>query len=472
MDYEYLFRRRHPFYRQNCERWKRSLAAYTGGEAYIRNALIQHVSEVDLEFAERLRRAYYFNYPRKIARLITQYVLASDPVRDHCDSALLEDFSRSGLRANEVMRQLSTLLNVYGSAWLLVEMPALTGPVDENLRRSANLRPYTVAVSPLAVVDWAFGDDGRLEWALIEEHSFDNHSPFAEPRSSVARRLWTRDTWSLYTRDETGAANLRARGEHGLGTVPLIRIEEADGYGMNAGHWFEDVVRVSDAILNNESEAQMNIVKQMFGLLVISEGFARGARPVREPAGAGSSGEKFSHVLARSAAIWESSEESGISRYISPNGAETATIRSENINLKAELFDVIGLTILRETREMQSAASKAWDHQLIRQFLVNRVDLLEQAERAAWQLMHCYDPAIPVPEISYNRDFSVLDLKESIEGLLNLRNADGGIEYQREIARAALCMLDRFKKIPPERFQNILDEISRTTPRGGEADHA
>lgn len=32
MDYEYLFRRRHPFYRQNCEHWKRSLAAYTAAK--------------------------------------------------------------------------------------------------------------------------------------------------------------------------------------------------------------------------------------------------------------------------------------------------------------------------------------------------------------------------------------------------------------------------------------------------------
>ena len=187
---------------------------------------------------------------------------------------------------------------------------------------------------------------------------------------------------------------------------------------------------------------------------------------------AGGDGEKFSHVLARSAAIWESSEESGISRYIAPNGAETATIRSENTNLKAELFDVIGLTILRETREMQSAASKAWDHQLVRQFLVNRVDLLEQAETAAWQLMHRFDPAIPVPEISYNRDFSVLDLKESIEGLLNLREIGSGPEYQKEITRAALAMLGRYKKIPPERFQTILAEIDRAVPAGEEVRHA
>ena len=92
----------------------RSAAAYAGGEAYLRQALIRHVSEVELEFAERLRRAYYFNYPRKLARLITQFVLSVEPTREGADPELVEDFSRSGLRTGEGMRQFSTLLN--GSA--------------------------------------------------------------------------------------------------------------------------------------------------------------------------------------------------------------------------------------------------------------------------------------------------------------------------------------------------------------------
>ena len=81
MDYNYIFRREHPFYRRNRRVWQRSRDAYSGGEDYINQALIRHVSEIDLEFAERRRRACYFNYPRKIARLITQYALAVPPER-------------------------------------------------------------------------------------------------------------------------------------------------------------------------------------------------------------------------------------------------------------------------------------------------------------------------------------------------------------------------------------------------------
>ena len=160
MDYSYIFNRRHPLYAQRYASWQRSKAAYSGGNEYIQQALIQHVSEIDPEFTERLNRAYYFNYPRKIARLITQYILSGDPVRTGADPVLIEDFSRSKLRANEVMRQFSTLLNVYGSAWMLVEMPNFEGTVDMQRKNEEHIYPYAVALSPLKVPDWARNADG------------------------------------------------------------------------------------------------------------------------------------------------------------------------------------------------------------------------------------------------------------------------------------------------------------------------
>ncbi|WP_176012949.1 hypothetical protein [Victivallis sp. Marseille-Q1083] len=469
MDLEYLFRRRHPHYQQQLASWQRSRAAYSGGAAYIETALIKHVSEIELEYEERRHRAYYFNYPRKLARLITQYVLSVDPQRRNAAADLVEDFSRHGLRVNEVMRQFSTLLNIYGSAWLLVEMPRFSGDVDLERQQAEQLCPYAIALSPLAVPDWAFDADGKLAWALLEEQQLLNGDPFRPPRTVLRRKLWTRDRWYAFEcRPRDGQICLAASGEHHLGCVPLVHAEEADGFGIAANHWFEDVVRISDAILNNESESQMNIVKQLFGLLVISESFARSARPPErrsdgEP-------EKFSHVLARSAAIWESPEEKGVSRYIAPGGAEVEAIRSENFNLKREMFDVVGMAVQRDSREAQTAESKAWDQQNVRQFLTCRVELLEQAELQAWQLMHRFDATVPVPDLSYNRDFSVINLKESIEGLLGLNQLKIGGAYQREVAHAAVALLEKYRKISPEAYRQVLQEIENAFPRP-EADH-
>jgi len=73
--------------------------------------------------------------------------------------------------------------------------------------------------------------------------------------------------------------------------------------------------------------------------------------------------------------------------------------------------------------------------------------------------MHAYDPTIKVPVIAYNREFAVTDLKSSIESLVELKRFSGGIEYRREVARTALFLLGKVRKIDPERREIIRREI-------------
>ena len=449
-----LFTRCHPEYIKSERIWRRSAAAYSGGAEYIDQALIRHVSEIDIEFEERRRRAYYFNYPRAIARRITQYVLAHDPQRCGGDPELIEDFSRTGLRVNEVMRQLSTLLNVYGRTWLMAESPNFCGKVDLERARRERLRPYCRALSPLSVIDWAYGSDGRLLWVLLKEDVFDNSDPFSMPVRHSRRRLIERDRWRLFESSTAGIFEI-AGGVNPAGCVPLVEITEPDGFGLDARHWFEDVVRISEAILNNESEAQMNVVKQMFGMLVVSDAFVRGSKSRQN----NTSGGNFAATVARSAAIVESVEEKGISRFISPSGVENAAIRAENISLKRELYDVVGLAVQSPSKESQTAESKAWDFQNVCQFLAARADLLEQAEKAAWTLMQKFDPGIVVPQISYNRKFAVRDLADSIGGLLQLKELESGPSFRRALSRSALDLLDAVGNVGNTDREKILDEI-------------
>ncbi|MBO5900714.1 MAG: hypothetical protein J6Q80_08250 [Lentisphaeria bacterium] len=436
--YQIIFNRRHPEYRANLAGWEKSRAAYSGGEEYIDSALIRHISEIDVEFAERRRRAYYFNYPRAIAQRITQYVFATSPSRHNANADLVEDFDRSGRRTDEVMRQLSTLLNVYGRAWLWVESPSFEGNPSLEVARETRLRPYCRAVSPFDVTDWSFGDDGRLQWAVVNEQVYCNDDPFGEAFHFRRVRLYCRDHWRIFEKSSSGCREV-CSGENPAGEVPLIPVTEPDGFGLFSRHWFEDVVRISEAILNNESEAQMNVVKQMFGMLVVSDAFFRGARQL-----AGKDNTGFASTVARSAAIVESAEEKGISRYISPGGVASSVIRSENLALKKELYDVVGLAVQNQSREAQTAESKEWDFQNVCQFLTARADILEQAELTAWKLMNRFDPAVLVPEVTYNRKFAVRDLTASISGLLQLSGLNNSEEFSRALDQAAaelLCTL-------------------------------
>lgn len=461
MDYQSLFSREHPFYSSHKHIWMRNHKAYSGGKEYVVVALIPHLSEIQEEYQERIKRAYYFNWPRKIARIITQYVMATRPERENADPDLVEDWSRTGLRVDEVMRQFSTCLNIFGCAWLAVDMPSFDGIKTKADEINERLRPYVVALSPMQVPDWCYGADGNLDWVLVKEFIYDNSDPFNTPVEIRIRKLWTRNSVTIVANYSNGKTETKTI-NHNLGIVPFIRKVEVDGFGLNANHWFDDVVSISDAILNNESEAQMNTIKQMFGLLVVSESFANNAASAidSDDKQTGTSPHSISSVIGRSAAIIESSEDKGISRYISPSGAENSTIRAENQALIRQLFECIGLSVSKDTKMVESAESKLWDFQNIEQFMRNRADLLEQSEYQAWEIMSKWSPEIPLPHISYNRNFAVLDLQQSVSTLLALSgfNQDSD-EYQREINKTAVVLLNRLRQLPQDKHEAISEEI-------------
>ncbi len=464
--YATLFSRRNPFFQRHVKIWEKSLDAYRGGSRYIKHALVKHISEIDIEFQERLLRAYYFNYPKHIAKIITQYVLAKRPERTDINDDIAEDFSRTGLRVDEVMRQFSTYLNICGVAWIMVDMPSFEGIKTKEQEINERLRPYAIALSPLDVLDWDYGDDMQLNWVLIKEYSFDNSNPLEEATKVEVRKLWTRFDCTIIKHNSSTGSYEHVNFEHNLGVVPLIQYIDTDGYGMDGGHFFEDVVRISDAILNNESEAQMNTVKQMFSMLVLPEDFISSATEYKEKKASESSTEdttKLSHIIARSVAIWESAENKGISRYIAPTGADTNSIRSENQNLRKSLYEVVGLAVANNTKLVESAEAKAWDFQGVEQYLATRADILEQCEFRAWQLMSKWLPSIQEPTIQYNRNFSMLDLQISVSTLLELStfNQDNEV-YQKEIGKTAVQCLNRLRQLPQDKQEEIIKEIDNS----------
>ncbi len=466
-DYSRLFTRENPFYTAKKAVWLKNHRAYSGGKQYVREALVKHLSEIADEYAERLSRAYYFNYPRKIARIITQYVLATRPERQGANPDLVEDWSRTGLRVDEVMRQFSTYLNIFGSAWLAVDMPNFDGIKTKEDEYRERLRPYCVALSPLQVCDWCYGTDGELDWVLVKEYCLDNTDPFSDPVEIKIRKLWSRNDVLIVAEYSDGRRTENIV-NHGLGVVPFIRSVEVDGYGIDANHWFDDVVSISDAILNNESEAQMNTVKQMFGLLVVSESFASNSKGVEvgdqeDDSEVHKSG--LSSVIGRSAAVIESPEDKGITRYVSPSGVENAAIRAENQALMKMMFECIGLAVSKDTKMVESADAKAWDFQNVEQYMRTRADMLEQCEYNAWEFMNKWDSTIPVPTISYNRNFAVLDLQQSVATLLDLSgfNPDSD-EYQKEVNKTAVVLLNRLRQLSQGKQDDIISEIDKSEP--------
>ena len=175
--------------------------------------------------------------------------------------------------------------------------------------------------------------------------------------------------------------------------------------------------------------------------------------------------ESVASVIARSAAIIESPEDKGVSRYISPSGAETASIRAENMALMRQMFECAMLSTSKDTRLVESAEAKLWDFQAIEQYMRTRADMLEQCEVMAWELMSLWQPTVPIPTVSYNRNFAVLELKDAVASLMELSafNAENE-DYQRAINQTAVGLLNRLKQLSQEQSEKINDAIETSNP--------
>lgn len=472
---DYLFTRRSKFYTANIAAWRRILDAYCGGGNYIRKALIQHVAENRLEFAERRRRAIYLNIPRKITDMVCEYIFSTEPDRTGAPEEIVNDFDRAGMTVDEVMRQAEIVNFLFGVAWILVDYPQVAGRVDLETKVRQRIRPYARVLMPHMVKDWAYGSDGNLLWVLIEEHFESKNDPFEPEKSGTRYRLWTREEWYLYERVEFETREV-GHGSHQLGRVPVIRWMDANGYKFCSSHWFEDVVRISDAILNEISEAQMNTIKQLFGILVVSETFANCSgenlidptpRPgeTQEQALVRTAREKESYrfTLSRTSSIFETAEEKGLTRYVAPTGTETAAIISFVQFLQNALNDVLRMALQSSSKSAQTAESKEWDNHNAQQFFAERAGLVESVERKIWELMHEWDRSVPIPKISYSREFSITDISTMVSCLMDLSSFDVSDEFSREVCDKALVLLDKLDRIPQDRYDLIKKQIAQKT---------
>ena len=258
----------------------------------------------------------------------------------------------------------------------------------------------------------------------------------------------------------------------------LRQIGELESIGDSAYNMARILRRKFDAKIAFTPQQDAG-VKQMFGLLVIPEDFLDTVREQQEhdkngasgDAGTMKPGEPLSYTLARSAALFESAEGKGVSRYIQPAGTETAAIRAEIEALRREMYSAVGLAASKDTKMVESAEAKAWDFQNVEAYMATRADILEQCEVEAWKMVNHWMPTVPVPTVSYNRNFAILDLKESVATLLELSGFNQENDpYQREIGKTALTMLNRLRQLPADKVEEILKLIEASTPGSDKAE--
>lgn len=480
-EYEYVFEREHPYYRATLPLWERATRAYKGGREYVRKTLTKHPSETDEEFKYRQEHSYNINLIKYSAQKFGDYIFSKPPRRTGASDVIVKDFDRRGKSANSVIREIFDYYTIYGLAWVFVDMPVLNGTlVSLDVKSKNKIRPYVNAVAPMDVPDWDYDEMGELNWIIREEYITEKTNPFTEPVRIKRRTLYTKEYWQTFDTFLTaGSLNtpeahrrVSDRHYHDLGRVPVLVYTSVLFNQYFNQPAIDDVLTIHDAVLHSESELVTNILKQTYGQLVLPASTGVIAQRIKsrlaqsnpnmnvnDPSVQDAIRQEVNLVLSRTKHITEDAEERNIARYIQPAGANIETIIKADDRLVNMIIRLYGFMIGTETGQRESAESKSADNISLAAQLTSIATRLEELELQVWEMLSIYDPTISVPTVIYNKNYDINELKSVIAALVELVNIDAGVNYQREVKRTALHVLDRIKRISDDSYEDIENDI-------------
>jgi len=464
----------HPDYTTKIKLWNFLLASYRGGmgmeQRYGMNSasaqdqilsgyfpgLYQWGRESDADYDTRVALTPYRPYARNIVQAFANYVTKKEPERNGVESHadLIDNVDGRGTNMLSFVRTTLALQAVLGEISILVDMPLTDGKslVSRQDQIDKGIIPYATVVLPQTMVDWSYGENGKYNWVLIESQWLENSIQAEQAVTRTRRTYWDKNIWQIY--EEVGGAWALGKnekgeymeGEHPCKEVPIIRIsiEDLDNNPLTPESWFFDLADINRAIYNLDAVDISNLCFQTFGTMIIPAS--------NQPPGSEDSSEA-ARKIARSQAISEEAQESGISRFIQPAGSSAEAFDRKIEVLAREMIKVAGLDPQKETKAPESALSKAWGFERTNQFLAAFGKNGNRIEEGIYELANRWENKPEGNEsVKYPDDYAVKDLVSTVATMLDLKQLGWDTETGRKEAlksafRALLPDLPRDKQL-------------------------
>lgn len=484
--------RSNPIYKDRCVQLRLNQLAEKGGKAYVDARLYRAPNESDLSWngtnilpttgsalshhspsgfvvQGRKQRAILINDAGRIARKIQQYLFSTPITREGVDEDWAKDCDGSGTSIDEVMQAVSNAITTVQWAWLMVARFGNTTTQAE--REQTNNKPRFTLFPSLSVPDWSWGDDGKLRWIITETETVNDIDPTVASAKSVIRTLWRLVdnvvSYEQFTVSNGMSTSSGAKVAAGYKEIPFVLIGEPSSDPW----WFDDVEAIQMQCMNLDSLHVENMSRSVYAQLIMSSNtFDSLQTQLVERYGA-EGGDRMIEVIkeiARSAdtPIIESGDEKGVTRYIQPNSSDLMAIAGETDRKRKLLFENAGFSLFnKETRQVESAESKQFDHLDTEATLKHRAMQLQQFEVQAVALAHEIDPAFTVYTPSYPTSFDVTDPVNDMQTITMIGNIpDATLEMRKEALRAAVRVMSAsLGKIDPSVLEKIHAEIDAVT---------
>lgn len=426
----------HPEYEEHEEHWEFLEDTYNGGREWFEDNIFKFIKEGDIEYKDRIKRAYRPNHTKEVVDLVNKYIFKSTIARKEADApdSIQKFWNYTTLNRRPIgdfMRLVSEKTSIYGKVWCVVDSTLPDNAISLKEAATNNARIYSYLLKPQDVLDMAFNDLGELEWIKLREWRRDDDLFTGTGQMVEYFRIWTKDYWLLFKRSEKKGKNSAASDKkyelvdssiHEINIVPVIdadhTVSENPYYGNSL---IDDVAYLDRAVANYLSNLDAIVQDQTFSQLVIP---AQSITPDQD-------GQEQMIEMGTKRIFTYDSQGGNPPEYISPDPKQ-ASIIVEIINkIISEIYHTVGMAGERTKQDNSmgidnsSGVAKAYDFERMNAMLANKAKSLEHFENKLVALVKIFNGEIDADKafdysekeklVHYPANFDVRSLYDEFE---------------------------------------------------------
>jgi hypothetical protein len=483
-----LIDRRHPEFASAVEHWEFLESCYKGGREWIEKNIFTYHKEGRAEFKKRKKRAYRFPHSREVISLVNKYVFKGSIERSSEPPSHIKQFWGASTKLKrpitDFMETVSTWTSTLGRIWIVVDNNVPADAVTVADVKKSGGRCYAYFLKPSNVFDFAFDDDGEVEWFLNGEYARDDANPLTSSGATKLQyRLWTKDFWAVITVDgvnkDERKAQIKAFGEHGMGLVPAFAADHLSSDEIYKTHGLiEDVAYMDRAVANYLSNLDVIIQDQTFSQLAIPY---QGLLPSEGSDDQDADNEELSQIqrMGHNRVFAYNAEGGTVPTFISPDAKQATLIMSAVTKIVGEIYHSIGMAGERTKEDNatgidnSSGVAKAYDFEKLNAMLASKARSLQNVERNLVRLVNAWNSNVAELQdtegfVTYPQTFDVRNLADEMDNAQRLSILNGPKTLRRaQMQRLALKM---FPQASPVELKKIADDIEEEWLKEAELD--
>jgi len=473
-----ILSRSHAVYSSRKSQIALNAIAFRGGRKYVDSRLWRQPNETDLSWTGktsteitvigtvgRKERACCVNDAGRVSNKISQYLFKKKAKREGISETFEQDCTGTGTSITSFWMDICDQITTCQWCWVQIDYIGQSTTLAEKLKSKGIVWRLWNALS---VPDWRFGSDGKLDWIVLESYIYDNENPTIAAESYRIRTLFRRMEGKVYCWEF--AENSSYKGElrngvevTGYTEIPFILV----GKISDDGWWFDDIENMQAQCLNLDSLNNENLSKGSYPQLVIPPSMVE-ALEMKIVNMSGTTNGKVDYGVIRELVrglefpFIESAEEKGVCRYIYPGSDLTKSIPEELTRKRSLLFDTAGLALFnKESRQMQTAESKQFDHLDTASTLSNRALLMQEAEVRLVGMSKTIDRDFKEYSPVWPQDFSIVDMTQMTAAIMQVGNQpDLTPSMRKMVLVAGVHMLEETCKFDSDLVNEAMQEIA------------